>query len=305
MARTSSFLLSLATLGLFLTAGGCVSQEKYNALKLDRDRYAEQLGQAQNETSSARAEADAYKNQLAALGNGKDGQNAMIVNLNNQLAEKDRQLDDLNRRYADAMNRTGPSALPQAVTNELQAFANQNPDIVDFDSARGIVKFKSDVTFAPGSSEVTPKAKDVIGRFAQILNSPAASGYELIVAGHTDNTNVVNPATIQAGHKNNWYLSAHRAIAVGYELQQHRVNAQRMGVTGYADQRPIASNASESGKAQNRRVEVLILPTTMRGGSSTASPAVAAPKGRPKFNKDAALPSAAVEPKSETPGFNK
>ena len=306
MARTSSFLLSLATLGLFLTAGGCVSQEKYNALKLDRDRYAEQLGQAQNETSSARAEADAYKNQLAALGNGKDGQSAMIVNLNNQLAEKDRQLDDLNRRYADAMNRTGPSALPQAVTNELQAFANQNPDIVDFDSARGIVKFKSDVTFAPGSSEVTPKAKDVIGRFAQILNSPAASGYELIVAGHTDNTNVVNPATIQAGHKNNWYLSAHRAIAVGYELQQHRVNAQRMGVTGYADQRPIASNASESGKAQNRRVEVLILPTTVRGGNSTASPAVAAPgKARQKFNKDAAVPSSSVEPKSETPGFNK
>ena len=48
---------------------GCVSQEKYNALKLDRDRYAEQLGQAQNEASAAaRSEADAYKNQLASIG---------------------------------------------------------------------------------------------------------------------------------------------------------------------------------------------------------------------------------------------
>jgi len=240
------------------------------------------------------------------MGAGKDGQNAMIVNLNNQLAEKDRMIDDLNRRYADAMNRTGPSALPQAVTNELQAFANQNSDIVDFDSARGIVKFKSDVTFAPGSAEVTPKAKEVIGRFSQILNSPAASGYELIVAGHTDNTNVVNPATIQAGHKNNWYLSAHRAIAVGNELTSHRVNPQRMGVTGYADQRPIASNASESGKAQNRRVEVLILPSTVRGGGSAAPASVSAPqKPRTKFNKDAAVPSAAVEPKAQAPGFNK
>jgi chemotaxis protein MotB len=299
-----SRFFSIAALGLLVS--GCVSQEKYNALKLDRDRYAEQLGQAQNEASSARAEADAYKNQLAGMGAGKDGQNAMIVNLNNQLAEKDRMIDDLNRRYADAMNRTGPSALPQAVTNELQAFANQNSDIVDFDSARGIVKFKSDVTFAPGSAEVTPKAKEVIGRFSQILNSPAASGYELIVAGHTDNTNVVNPATIQAGHKNNWYLSAHRAIAVGNELTSHRVNPQRMGVTGYADQRPIASNASESGKAQNRRVEVLILPSTVRGGGSAAPAAVSAPqKGHTKFNKDAAVPSAAVEPKAEAPGFNK
>ena len=39
-----------------------------------------------------------------------------------------------------------------------------------------------------------------------------------MVAGHTDNTRVVNPATIQAGHKDNWYLSAHRAISVGKEL---------------------------------------------------------------------------------------
>jgi len=173
------------------------------------------------------------------------------------------------------------------------------------------VKFKSDVTFAPGSADVTPKAKDVIGRFASILNSPAASSYELIVAGHTDNTNVINPQTKQAGHKDNWYLSAHRAIAVGEELQAHRVASQRMGVTGYADQRPIASNASESGKAQNRRVEVLILPTQVRStGGSVASPVNGAKKPN-KFNKDAAIPSAAKEPeakpeqKASAPGFNK
>jgi chemotaxis protein MotB len=306
----SSFL-SLAATGLILTTVGCVSQEKYNALKMDRDRYAEQLGQAQNEASAARSEADAYKNQLASLGAGKDGQNAMIMNLTKQNSELQGQLDDLNRRYTDAMSRAGTgSALPAPLTNELQAFANQNPDIVDFDSAHGTVKFKSDVTFAPGSAEVTPKAKEVIARFSQILNSPAAAGYELIVAGHTDNTNVVNPATIQQGHKDNWYLSAHRAIAVGRELMTHRVSPQRMGVTGYADQHPIASNASESGKAQNRRVEVLILPTTVRGGGSNIVPAAAAaPKQRQQFNKDAAIPSSDKQPRtaevSPAPGFNK
>src|SRR5207237_9004868 len=141
--------------------------------------------------------------------------------------------------------------------NELVEFARQNPDLVDFDSARGIVKFKSDVTFSPGSAEVTAKAREAIGRFSQILNSPAAAGYELMVAGHTDNTRVVNPATLAAGHKDNWYLSAHRAIAVGSALMSDQVNPQRMAVTGYADQKPIASNASEAGKQMNRRVEVL------------------------------------------------
>ena len=134
MARMSSFL-SLATTGLILTTlVGCVSQEKYNALKLDRDRYAEQLGQAQNEASAARSEADAYKNQLAALGNGKDSQTAMIMNLTKQNSELQGQLEDLNRRYTEAMSRAGTgSALPAPLTNELQAFANQNPDLVDFD----------------------------------------------------------------------------------------------------------------------------------------------------------------------------
>ena len=52
MARMHHWL-GLAALTLALT--GCVSQEKYNALKLERDRFAEQLGQAQTEASAARS----------------------------------------------------------------------------------------------------------------------------------------------------------------------------------------------------------------------------------------------------------
>jgi chemotaxis protein MotB len=188
------------------------------------------------------------------------------------------------------MNRpAGGTALPAPLSNELQQFANQNPDLVDFDAAHGIVKFKSDVTFASGSAEVTPKAKEAITRFSQILNSQAAQGYELLVAGHTDNQRVSNPNTIKAGHLDNWYLSSHRAITVAAELRNDRVNPQRLGCVGYADQRPIASNTTSSGQAQNRRVEVLILPTTVRSGGPVVE---AAPAGResrrsqPTFNKD-------------------
>jgi chemotaxis protein MotB len=297
MAR--KHLISIALLGII--AGGCVSQEKYNALKLDRDRYAEQLGQAQQEAGSARAEADAYKNQLTNLGTTGTSKEAMILNLTNQNSELQRQLDDLNRKYADAAGKVG-SPLPEALNTALLDFARQNPDLVDFDSAHGMVKFKSDVTFSPGSAEVTTKAKEAIARFAQILNSSAAAGYELMVAGHTDNTNVINPVTLQAGHKNNWYLSAHRAIAVGSILMSQGVNGQRLAVTGYADQRPIASNNSESGKAANRRVEVLILPTQVRGPqmaseriAPTAPPMKS--KAKPQFNKDSIVPPTA---KTET-----
>lgn len=285
-------IIGIAALSFSLV--GCVSQEKYNALKLDRDRYAEQLGQAQNDASSARSEADAYKGQLAAIMNGQNGRDAMLSNLNTQNSDLQRQLDELNRRYLEAMNKQGTAnALPEPLSNALSEFARQNPDLVDFDAARGIVKFKSDVTFSPGSAEVTSKAKEAINRFAQILNSNAASSYELMVAGHTDNTRVVNPATIAAGHKDNWYLSAHRAIAVGDCLMADSVNPQRLAVTGYADQRPIAPNDSEANKARNRRVEVLILPNTIRSNAILASESnsthrAAPTKARPMLNKDQA-----------------
>ena len=298
MARMHHRLGLVIALGLTtLTTGCAVSQEKYNALKLDRDRLAEQLGNAQNQTSIARSEADALKGQLGMIGQGGNGKDAMILNLTATNAELQKQLDDINRRYADAVGKVGTGmALPEALTNELSAFAAQNPDLVSFDAQRGIVKFKSDVTFATGSAEVKPQAKEAITRFAQILNSPTASGYELMVAGHTDNTRVANPATIQAGHKDNWYLSAHRAISVGQELTRSNVNPQRLAVTGYADQRPVGSNASEGGKQQNRRVEVLILPTTVRGGP--VSTPVAGGNNRPaapapRLNKDVPPPTGA------------
>ena len=286
MARMAR-LIGTAVLGIALT--GCVSQEKYNALKLDRDGLAEQLAKSQSDASSARAEADSYKGQLALLNQNGGNLQGLINNLQQQNAQLQAQNDDLNRKYAEAMNRpAGGTALPAPLSNELQAFANQNPDLVDFDAAHGIVKFKSDVTFSSGSAEVTQKAKDAITRFSQILNSPAARGYELLVAGHTDNQKVVNPNTIKAGHLDNWYLSAHRAITVAAELRKDNVNPQRLGCVGYADQRPIASNTTSTGQAQNRRVEVLILPTTVRSGGAVAeaAPRHESKRSAPAINKD-------------------
>src|SRR6185436_18908696 len=135
MARKLVSLFSLTAVGLLLGTG-CVSQEKYNALKLDRDRYAEQLGSSQASEAAARAESDAYKNQLTSVGGAGQSKEALVLNLTNQNNELQRQLDDLNRRYAEAVNRTGPSALPAPLTNELTEFARQNPDLVDFDANR-------------------------------------------------------------------------------------------------------------------------------------------------------------------------
>lgn len=290
MARMSHWF-GLVVLGSTLV--GCVSQEKYNAMKLDRDQLAERLGQNEGQMASLQAERDAYKNQLNAVLAGGSNQQALVANLTQQLGNLQSQYDALNRQYEEALGKMGTvNVLPRELNNALSEFAQQNPDLVDFDSARGIVKFKSDITFATGSAELTSRATEALGRFATILNSPTASGYELQVAGHTDNTRVLNPKTVAAGHKDNWYLSAHRAISVSEALQKDGVNERRLGVMGYADQHPIADNSSTAGKAQNRRVEVLILPTQVRssgtGIARQSPPAKATPPRtrRPELNKD-------------------
>ncbi|HSU68252.1 MAG TPA: OmpA family protein [Tepidisphaeraceae bacterium] len=289
MARMSHWV-GFALLSFSLV--GCVSQEKYNALKLDRDQLAERLGQSDAQMQSLTAERDAYKDQrdkmLASGGNSQ----ALVANLTQQLGSLQAQYDALNKQYQDALSHTAQVvALPQPVTDALNQFARENPDLVDFDSARGIVKFKSDITFNSGQAELTPRASDAINRFAGILNSAAAQGYELQVAGHTDNQRVMHDATIKSGHKDNWYLSAHRAIAVSEALQKDGVNPARLAVMGYADQHPIADNATSGGRAQNRRVEVLILPTqvhtTTVARTTPRSTPAKSPKIRQDLNKDA------------------
>jgi chemotaxis protein MotB len=267
--------LGLAALTASLT--GCVSAESYNAMKLSRDQAIEQLNQAEADARTARSQSDAYKQQLEQIANANNTNDALKGNLAQQLAALQAQNATITQKYEDLLNRPpqvvelgGERALPADLSNALTAFANANPDIVTFDPARGVVKFKSDVTFASGSTDVNSRAVETLQRFATILNSSEAVGYELMVAGHTDNQKVTRQQTIDAGNFDNWYLSSHRAIAVAAELVKNGVSKSRLGVAGYADQQPIASNSTESGRAQNRRVEIVILPTHPRGGFASS-----------------------------------
>jgi chemotaxis protein MotB len=301
MARKLQWI-SLAALSFLVT--GCVtSTDKYTAVKLENESLRQQLGEQESKARASQAQADAYKNQLAALMDGSTSTAGLVKNQADQIANLQAQLADINRRYEDALKNAGTGTpLTPEVSNALTQFASQNPDLVDFDAARGIVKFKTDFTFALGSAQLTDKAKSAITRFASILNSQAASQYELMVAGHTDNTPVSNPNTKAAGHHDNWYLSSHRAIAVGSELVKANVSQQRIAVVGYADQRPIASNNTTEGKAQNRRVEVLILPSTVRSGVARTAPKTGT-GGRPALNKDTT--NTQIAPVDKGPVFNK
>jgi chemotaxis protein MotB len=275
--------LGVAALGVGMTtATGCVSQKEFKQVKLERDEAIQQRDQAQQESEAARAEADSFKNQLGAM---QDSQSEEVQNLSTENEELQSELTSINQKYSDVVARGG-APLPSSLISELTRFAGSNKDFIEFDASRGIIRFKSDVSFAPGSADLTPKAKDAIEKLAKILSTGEAAKYELMVAGHTDSEKVSKPRTIQAGNKDNWYLSAHRAITVGEELHKFNVSSFRMAMVGYADQKPIGDNATDKGRALNRRVEVLILPTVAKQLLVEKTPTTKPVAKGKKANKD-------------------
>jgi len=274
MARMHQFF-AVTALSLVGIGTGCVSTEKYQAQAMRANEADEQAKAAASEASRATATQELTNKQAQSfkeMAMAKDGLNANLTQENNELKL---QLAESNRRYQDAManlGKVGGTELPMTLLSELSTFAAQNPDIVEFDEKKGLVKFKSDVTFSVGSDIVKPEAQAIITRLASILNGPVASQYELLVVGDTDNVPVSSEATKRAGHRDNWFLSAHRAIAVSKLLQQHGTSSRRIEVAGCADQRPIVPNDSEQNKARNRRVELFVLPTQISTPAAPTAP---------------------------------
>ena len=110
------------------------------------------------------------------------------------------------------------------------------------------------ITFPVNSFQIQPRFYGTLEQVAQTL---AAYPSTLVdVYGHTDPS---------GGDQINIPLSQNRAEAVATYLGQRGVNRARIATQGFGSSRPIADNSTEAGRAQNRRVEIRIVPATTGG----------------------------------------
>ena len=107
------------------------------------------------------------------------------------------------------------------------------------------------VTFAFDSAELNPQFNAVLDKVAQTLVEYDQTVIQ--IAGHTDST---------GSHAYNMKLSEQRAASVKNYLAGHGVPGQRMHTIGAGPDHPIADNSTEAGRAENRRVEITIVPVT-------------------------------------------
>jgi chemotaxis protein MotB len=112
-----------------------------------------------------------------------------------------------------------------------------------------------DLLFPPGGYALTPAGEAALSHYLPQLRS--LNGTKVVVYGFTDNT-PVGPELRQAGIPDNLDLSSRRAANVVAYFGAHGVDANILSAKGFGATRPIAPNDTPEGRAQNRRIEIIL-----------------------------------------------
>ncbi len=276
-------LLKLSVAASIALAAGCVPEQKYNDLMAAHNGLEQQLIQTQGELSTARANESHLRTQLAETMTQLEELQRLASGGNIDLAEWE-------KKYADLLAKVGNlqmGPLPKELSEELTRLAAEYPDIFVFDARTGMLRFVSDWTFDSGSDQLKSGANAVLAKLAHILNTSAASRYEVKVVGHTDNVPVVRT---KDKFGNNLMLSAFRAASLRNALVRDGVGAQRFQIAGYGEYRPVVPNGPK-GAVQNRRVELYLSPITIEGGAAMADSTLTATPAAPMAARTPATPA--------------
>jgi chemotaxis protein MotB len=169
--------------------------------------------------------------------------------------------DAQTKKQSKPSQKTAPVApnhleqIKQALSAALESHGLLKDVTLTIDSAGLVEGLVSDTTFfATNSAQLSPVGEQIVDTSASVLrNYPNA----IEVAGYTDNEPITG-----GPFANNWQLSAARATTVVLEMTvKDAVNPGQVVILGYGQFHPLASNSTPAGKAQNRRVDIVISPT--------------------------------------------
>lgn len=263
MANTTATIALLASLGI--ACGGGWLAWKSNAAK----------NTAQKDATSVRAAHDKAKTQLAdcekSLADEKAGHEASAAaatSASATLTASATELEELRKQHEEAEKRL---AAFRAMTDKFRKMIDSGKLQVAIRGGRMIVKLPASVLFASGSADLSREGLTAIDDVAHILKQ--FHDRRFMVAGHTDNIPLGS-----SPFKNNWELSTARALTVTQELVKAGMSPTRLVAAGYGEYDPVKSNASEAGRHENRRIEIILLPNLaeLPQVPDTPSPAPAA-----------------------------
>ena len=168
-------------------------------------------------------------------------------------AQRDRDLCEQELASLRADN----SALRGRV-GELESVKTEVPEGWTAIPGGAMIAISGEVLFRSGKADLRPEARRVLDQVAQVVNSEYPTK-DVLVYGHTDNMPIS-----KSGWKDNYELSAQRALAVVRHLQGRGVAPSRLVAGGCGEHRPTAPNTTPQSRAKNRRVEIYVLEATVQ-----------------------------------------
>ncbi|PVD49827.1 hypothetical protein DC498_22975 [Terrimonas sp.] len=269
------FLLAVAPAFLF----SCVSSKKFKAAQAQLDSLNQAHSKLQGDfklCEDTKAEAErqktAYEAQIADLNKQlaflKENNTTALKQLEDlsvistaqaesikksleNIGAKDAYIQDLQAAMArkDSLNMA-------LVMNLKGAIGNLDDQDINVKVDKGVVfiDISDKLLFKSGSYDITDKAKEVLGKVAQVLK--AQPNIEFMVEGHTDNLSYSKGVLLD-----NWDLSVKRATSVVRVLQkQYGIEPAKMVAAGRSEYIPVSDNNTATGRAANRRTRIAILP---------------------------------------------
>lgn len=171
--------------------------------------------------------------------------------------EKIANLQDENERLANEK-----SELERAkaeLENRLRGEINSDQVKVEMGDRGLVITFLAEVLFDSGKAKLKDASLETLSKVAGILNTTVRD-LNIGIEGHTDNV----PIT-KSNWKSNWELSTARALSVlHYMAEDQGLDPNRLAATGYGEYRPVADNETSAGRQKNRRVEIVIIPKTIK-----------------------------------------
>lgn len=271
MLSTIRFATLAGILATSLAVGGgpgCVTKGAHQELQGEYDDYrqrsesrervmSESIKDLERALSDERARHERLEAEQARLQTQLEALNAEKAKLLTdksrlQAAEEEmrRALSEMEQRKAQVEARVDEY---RNLLSRFQALIDAGKLKVRIVDGQMVVQLATDVLFASGSADLSREGRDAIVEVTAILASIPDRTFQ--VAGHTDDVPIRT-----SRFRSNWELAFERAITVVRTMIDNGMPAPRIGATSYGEFRPTTPNTSDAGRAQNRRIEIIVVP---------------------------------------------
>jgi chemotaxis protein MotB len=243
----------LASAVLLLLTPGCKRDELEAALAEAQKKLTQteqNLAQEREANKNLREENTTLKQKIAELEENVRQLEAQIKDLAKKHGMTAKELAELRKEKA---KREKELKVYKDLFAQLKALVDAGTVEVVFRKGRMVVKLSSAILFASGKTKLRPEGEAALAQIVPALKSIGKRDF--LVAGHTDNVPIKT-----ARFKSNWELSTARAVVVTKYMIDQGYPATNVGAAGYGEHDPVADNTTEDGKAQNRRIEMILMP---------------------------------------------